>query len=269
MTACAPDWGGGSRFYLPNEDTAVLRMALRALPSRVRRPVFVGGSGMALLEGISVLPELEEAAYVDLASFQLDYFQSLRDAVERSRSPKELLEWFSALVFPELHAYSARRGIALTLTQVQEALGQRFGLDCFFKKTSLDAVQRLLPRISCTCSDIVSYLSGRDGRHGKDGRNGRHDFIYLSNVPDYLPPGAVGELATACAAHAAPVYMLVTTACADQALVSSRFSDAGFQEHPVSGALNERNRGLGSPALQAAWNRHGRIHVYMPCMQPQ
>lgn len=255
MNAAAPSWGEGSRFYLPNEDTAVLRMALRLFRTRVRRPVFVGGSGMALLEGASVLAWPEAVTFVDLADFQLDYFLCLLRAIDRTRSPAELRDWFATRVFPELRRHFAQRGLEIGCGQVMKALLLRFGVEFLFKEASLARVRGLLPRIESERCGIASHLA----RSGS-----RHDFIYLSNVPDYLPEAELDALAAACARHEAPVYLLLTSACADAGRAAAAFAQAGFAEHPVTGQLNARNRGLGAPNLVNAWNRPGRIHLYVP-----
>jgi len=255
MNASSPAWGEGSKFYLPNEDTAVVRMALRLFRARVRRPVFVGGSGMALLEGASVLARPESITFVDLADFQLDYFLCLLRAIEQTSSPAQLREWFSGQVYPELCHHFAQRGLEISCGQVLQALLRRFGVDFFFKETALARVRRLLPHIESERCGIVSHLA-RSGT--------RHDFIYLSNVPDYLPEAELDALAAACARHEAPVYLLLTSACADARRAAAAFAQAGFAEHPVTGQLNARNRGLGSPSLVNAWNRPGRIHLYVP-----
>lgn len=255
MSVVSPSWGEGSRFYLPNEDTAVLRMALRLFRTRVRRPVFVGGSGMALLEGASVLARPESVTFVDLADFQLDYFMCLLRAIKQTRSPAELREWFSAQVCPELRHHFAQRGLEISCEQVLKALLRRFGVEFFFREASLARVRDLIPRIESERCGIVAYLM----RSGS-----RHDFIYLSNVPDYLPEAELDVLAAACFRHKAPVYMLLTSACADAGRTTAAFAAAGFSEHPVTDQLNDRNRGLGSPGLVNAWNRPGRIHLYVP-----
>ncbi|MDR2056368.1 MAG: hypothetical protein LBQ10_10950 [Desulfovibrio sp.] len=255
MSVAAPDWGEDSRFYLPNEDVSVLRTVMRLFRSRVQRPVFVGGSGMALLESSAILSKVETVTFVDLAVFQLDYFERLQCALRQSASPGELQNWFVKQIIPELREHFRRRGLEFTPGQVLLALKRRFNVGFFFDERPFDGVRKLLPYIITKCDDIVSYLA-RCGTH--------HDFIYLSNVPDYLPPPALNALASACGRHAAPVYLLLTTACADRDSVIAVFDAAGFREHPVNEQLNARNRGLGSPTLNKTWNRPGRIHLYVP-----
>ena len=68
-----------------------MRGAVELLDRRVCRPVFVGGSGMVLLEASAVLSTLERATFVDIAPFQLDCFRELLRAVGRAKSPEALV----------------------------------------------------------------------------------------------------------------------------------------------------------------------------------
>ncbi len=258
MSAGNPSWGEGSRFFLPNEDASPLRDALRRLRSRVRNPVFVGGSGMLLLEGARVLHGLETACFVDVAQFQIDYFMSLCAAVRRAGSARALRQWFSQLVYPELREHFLARGQDYPLEAVLRALRRRFGVEFLFQDRALARVRNLLPGVRCVRADILEYL---------ELASTRHDFAYLSNVPDYLPRASLDRLAAACATHRAPAYLLLTSACPDQRAVERAFLDAGFAEHQVSAQLSAGNRGLGAPALETAWNRPGSIHLFLPPQQ--
>lgn len=257
-TPKTPAWGGQSRFYLPNEDASALRAALRRLRSRVKNPVFVGGSGMLLLEGARVLPGLETACFVDVAQFQVDYFTALCAAARRSGSARALRQWFCQLVYPELREHFLDRGQDYPLEAVLRALRRRFGVEFLFQDRALARVREALPGVRCLRADILEHLERAAGRH---------DFVYLSNVPDYLPRARLGRLAAALAAHRAPAYLLVTSACPHPRAVEAAFLEAGFAEHQMSAQLSADNRGLGAPDLQAAWNRPGRIHLYLPPQQ--
>jgi len=251
----APDWGAGSRFYLPNEDAAVVCAALRRLHRRPRRPVFVGGSGMALLEATRTLPRLESAVYVDVATFQFEYFRLLLRAMENCQGPDELRAWFAGVVYPELRQHLGRRSQAYDLDQILAAMRHLFGLDFFFDAAAFAQARSMLPRVAAVRSGIETYLAAAPVNH---------DFIYLSNVPDYLVPADLDGLFAACSRHKAAVYLLATSACPDQAALARAWQAAGYRCHEASARLDAANRGLGSPRLQRPWNRPGTIHLLLP-----
>ncbi len=255
MTRQEPDWGIGSRFYLPNEDAAVVRAALGRLRRRPRRPVFVGGSGMALLEAARSLPRLESAVYVDVAAFQFEYFRLLLRAVECSQDPGELRSWFARTVYPELRCHQSGRGRFYDLDQILAAMQHLFGLDFFFDATAFDQARAILGRVVAVRSGIGAYLAAAPVNH---------DFIYLSNVPDYLVPDDLAALFAACRRHQAAVYLLATSACPDRAVLARAWQTAGYSPHEASARLDFANRGLGSPRLERSWNRPGTIHLLLP-----
>ena len=252
MNGRNPDWGGGSRFYLPNEDAAVVCAALAGLRPAPRNPVFVGGSGMTLLEAAATLGRLTSAVFVDVADFKFEYFRMLLRAVTESASPEMLRAWFARAVYPELRRHHLARGRDYALEQIFTALRDTFGVRFFFDAPAFDRVQRTIDRIAAVRTDIGSYLARK---------RITHDFIYLSNVPDYLSQAALQALFTACQVHKAPVYLLLTTACPDPDTVRQAWETAGYAPHPVSPRLDAHNRGLGSPALDRTWNRPGTIHL--------
>ncbi len=254
MSAPRPDWGKASRFYLPNEDAAVLRDALGRLGDRARRPVFVGGSGMALLEAAGALPELESATFVDVAPFQVAYFRRLLDAVRVAGTPRELRDWFAAAVHPELRAHYLARGRDYPLPRVFDALENMFGIAFFFEAAALARAKAAAGRAEVVQGDVAAHLAGTAG----------HDWIALSNVPDYLDAAGLAGLFAACRRHEAPVYLLLTSACPDRDAARRAWERAGFAAHPDAAALDARNRALGSPTLRAPWNRPGTIHLLVP-----
>ena len=253
-----PDWGGGSRFYLPNEDAAVVCAALAGLRPAPRNPIFVGGSGMTLLEAAATLPHLTSAVFVDVADFQFEYFRLLLRGVAESSSPEMLRAWFGRAVYPELRRHHLARGRDYALDQVFAALRDTFGVRFFFEAPVFDRVQRTVSCIEAVRTDIGSYLARE---------RITHDFIYLSNVPDYLGEAALQALFTACQIHKAPVYLLLTAACPDPDTVRQAWETAGYAPHPVSPRLDAHNRGLGSPTLDRAWDRPGTIHLLVATNQ--
>lgn len=255
MPEATPDWGRESRFYLPNEDAAMVRKALSLLESPVRRPVFVGGSGMVLLDALAELPDLESADFVDLAQFQVEYFHRLLDALGDAESPATLREWFAAEVYPDLVAHFLTRGQTFPLEKVMAALDNRFSVRLFFEDAAFQKARHTLPHIQIRQSDILGYLSSMKAEH---------DFVYLSNVPDYMPESDLDELFRICRAADAPVYLLLTSACTNPAQARHCWEKHGFSEHADSPVLSEQNRGLGSHTLDASWNRPGSIHLLIP-----
>jgi len=252
----SPDWGRMSRFYLPNEDAAVVRRALAALGATIRRPVFVGGSGMVLLDALAELPELERAEFVDLAPFQVEYFGRLLTALEHCPSAAQLRDWFAAEVYPELKEHFLGRNQRFELAGVLKALDERFSIRFFSEDAVLEAIRPALARIGVQRSDILGYLAAPGAEH---------DFVYLSNVPDYLSGPDLERLFAVCRGMNAPVYLLLTSACGDADSVRRSWERHGYRSHSVSNTLTKDNRGLGSQTLNAAWNRPGGIHLLTPC----
>lgn len=255
MSGRPPDWGLTSRFFLPNEDAAVVRAAVDFLDAPVRRPVFVGGSGMVLLEVAGALPALERATFVDITSFQLEYFREVIHAVTLAGSPDGLRRWFIQSVYPRLAVHFRGRGREYPLDRVMEALSDRFGVTFFFDTDALDRAREAAGKVDIVRDDIVAYLARRADAH---------DFIYLSNVPDYLFPAEARRLFAACRARRAPVYLLVTDACPDPEGLRRIWSEAGYAPHPDSERLNRENRGLGASSLRVEWNRPGAIFLLLP-----
>lgn len=252
----SPLWGEESRFYLPNEDGQMVRTALSILVRKPSRPVFVGGSGMVLLDAVADLSDLQRATFVDISEFQVAYFKSLLIGVKDSQGSADLLAWFSEIVFPQLHYhYFAGRNQEYPLERVLVALRDLFRIRYFFEPEAFTAVKGTLTRITAVERDIVSYLA--ETRE-------RHDFVYLSNVPDYLPDHRLPVLFGACARQSAPVYLLLTEACKDPCRVRQAWEAVGYIEHPASARLTEQNCGLGSFSLKRPWNRKGRIALLVP-----
>ncbi|QXE92648.1 hypothetical protein KP001_09065 [Geomonas subterranea] len=250
-------WGDKSRFYIPNEDARTVRAALNLLDASPRRPVFVGGSGMVLLDALSELPRLEEIAFVDISEFQVAYFKSLLLALKGCSTPSALTGWFSEIIYPQLHYhFSKGRGHEYPLEGVLQALKELFHIRFFFEEEPLDGIKPLLGRIRVHEQDIAAFLTepARD-----------YDFAYLSNVPDYLPQERLPDLFAACRLRGAPVYLLLTEACPDAGKVRAAWERVGYREHPATGDLTEQNSGLGAFNLKRVWNRRGRVVLLMPC----
>jgi hypothetical protein len=252
----SPKWGQQSRFYLPNEDAQMLRMALACLPQAPQKLVFVGGSGMVLLDAMADLPKVSQVTFVDISEFQVAYFRSLFLALENSKDPEELMAWFVKSIHPQLHQHflSVRKQV-YSLERVIEALQELFRIRFFFEPDVFNRVKESLGSVQSVERDIVSYLV--ETRE-------EHDFIYLSNVPDYLPEFSLPTLFEACSHLSAPVYLLLTEACPDPSAVRKAWEVSGFIQHTQSAEMTEQNCGLGSYTLQRSWNRKGRIVLLMP-----
>jgi S-adenosylmethionine:diacylglycerol 3-amino-3-carboxypropyl transferase len=113
----------------------------------------------------------------------------------------------------------------------------------------------VLARIDAVHDDIVSYLTGASVQH---------DFIYLSNVPDYLPKKDLETLFRTCREQNSPIYLLLTDACRDKEAVKQIWESVGYVAHPATNELNRKNRGLGSATINKRWNRLGFIWLLLP-----
>ena len=255
MNQPAKAWGTEQRFFLPNEDARPVALAVAAATSRVRTPVFVGGSGFVLLEVAARASFPLKPTFVDVASFQAQYFADVSRAIEAAHSPADLRLWFKEAIHPRLEAHYRARGQDYPLHATLLALRELFGLSLFFEGERLDAARRASRDTKAVCQEIGAYLAGCPTRH---------DFIYLSNVPDYLDAGALFALLAACRRHSAPVYALVTAACEAPEGFLATAEAAGFALDPRSYTLDEQNRGLGSRTLDRPWNRPGTIQLLVP-----
>ena len=244
----APEWET-RRFFLPNEDAGVVRAALRASKTKPAMPVFVGGSGMVLLEAASELTS-PHLTYVDVAPHQAAYFAEVVQALRESASPDELRSWFSTKVYPRLKAYSEARGQSFPLEAVLGAAREQFRLRFLFEQGPFEVARAAAEKVTVVSSDIVAYLAACPTRH---------DFIYLGNVPDYLPTVRLEALFGACRRHGGPVYLLLTSACPDPTAVRAAWEEEGFRSDPISTALDIDNRGLGARSLERSWNRPGQV----------
>ncbi|MDR0827684.1 MAG: hypothetical protein LBN33_07395 [Desulfovibrio sp.] len=258
MNAKTPDWGQESRFYLPNEDAAALCAALHSLERMPLRPLCAGGSGMLLLEAASIMRSLEKAVFADIAAFQCAYFRKLLDALQAAQTPDELRAWFGARVFPELRDYYLGRKQIYTLPKVMHALEKLFHCRFLFEDDAFCAARQAAGKISIVHGDIAACLSDT---------NENHDFIYLSNIPDYLDESEIAGLFRACRGHEAPVYLLLTSACACPEKTQQAWEQSGFSPHASCAELNILNQGLGSRSLRKAWNRPGFIYLLSPSDQ--
>jgi hypothetical protein len=252
-------WGVEQRFFLPNEDARPVAAAMALLPAPPRTPAFVGGSGLLLLEAASRSVGVPRPTFVDVAPFQAEYFREVVAAVRAARSAGDLRWWFAEQAHPRLRAHYRARGQDFPLERALHAMQELFGLSLFFEDARLARAREVAAATAVRCRDIAGHLEDAAVRH---------DFVYLSNLPDYLDPGALRRLFQACRAHAAPVYALVTSACPDAAAVLACAAAAGFSRDPRSDALDEQNRGLGSRSLDRTWNRPGNIHLLVPAPAP-
>lgn len=250
MSTPTPDWET-RRFFLPNEDAGVVRAALLAGVSTPARPVFVGGSGMVLLEACAAAPGARPT-FVDVAPQQVAYFGQLVEALRHAGSPETLRRWFETVVYPQLTAHFEARGRAYPLEDVLGAAREQFRLRFLFEQEPFERARAVAAQVTAVEADIVAYLAACPTRH---------DFIYLGNVPDYLPAPRLRALFGACRRHRAPVYLLLTSACPDVTDVRSAWAEEGFLEDPGAVALDLVNRGLGARDLDRAWNRPGKVHL--------
>jgi S-adenosylmethionine:diacylglycerol 3-amino-3-carboxypropyl transferase len=255
MTAPAKAWGLEQRFFLPNEDARPVAAALALLPAPVRRPVFVGGSGLLLLEVVSRAGGDPRATFVDLAPFQVEYFREVVAAVRAARSAADLRWWFAEHAHPRLQEHYRARGAEYPLQQVLRAMEERFALSLFFEDGRLARAREVALATAVRCADVVEYLEAGEVAH---------DFVYLSNVLDYLGPERAARLFAAARRGAAAVYALVTSACPAPEAVLAAAAAAGYARHPGSGGLDALNHGLGSGHPGHAWNRPGTIHLFTP-----
>ena len=249
MKVAASEWGLSRRFYLPNEDAAVVRGALGLCPRAPERPLFVGGSGLLLLDASS---ELEGArpTYVDIAPFQVAYFRQVLAALEEAAEPADLRRWYVDRVHPELAAHYARRGQTYRPEQALAALHDLFHIRLFFEAEALARARVVGRATAIRESEVAGYLRAPGEPH---------DFIYLGNAPDYLGAPDLDGLFAACRRHGAPVYLLETSACLDPGALRAAWARAGYHLHPGSAELDLRNRGLGSRTLERSWNRPGQV----------
>ena len=251
-----PLWGDGSRFFLPNEDAGIVREAISLLEREPVSPVFVGGSGFLVAEAVRTLPEASRATFVDISSFQVKYFREFLKALEASGSPEQLRGWFSRTVYPRLRDHFLEiRNSLYGEDQVFRAMESLFRVRFFFEAEPFRQAKKAMGSVEVVHDDIVNYL-------GK--RVQGHDFVYLSNVPDYLAPERLDGLLDSCRSAGAAVCALLTEACGDCEAVSAAADRAGYTVHPGSTALSSRNRGLGSRTLDRPWNRKGEILVLIP-----
>ena len=252
MSAGLPEWGAKSRFYVPNEDAAVLRASFEVLPAHPRNPVFVGGSGMILLEAVRVLPDLESAFFVDVAAFQCSYAARLFAALEALPDAAAFRTWFEEAVYPDMREHFLARGEEYPLERVLNALKNSFGVEFMFDDAAYEGMRTSIARVRVVRKDITEYLSAPECGH---------DFIYLSNVPDYMAPQEAGLLFQLCRQHGAPVYVLLTSACENQLAMAAAWEKADYRMHPASCRLDAMNRGLGCAALARSWNRPGTVFL--------
>lgn len=256
MSSPQPHWGSESRFFLPNEDTLMVHEALSMLDKPPRSPVFVGGSGLLMTEVVRSLPENTRTKYVDISLFQVEYFKQFLRALDRSETPDQLRDWFSKDIYPRLRDHFIKfRDRLYTEDQVFGAMEKLFGIRFFFEVDAFRSARRVTGSVEIFNEDIQSYLNRTEGQF---------DFVYLSNVLDYLPSDKMASLFRSCMISAAPVYVLLTEACKDSERVTATWEETGYSLHPGSVQLTARNRGLGSRNLQRTWNRTGEIKLLMP-----
>lgn len=253
MIAPVPSWES-RRFYVPNEDAGVVRAALALCAAPPVSPVFVGGSGMVLLDATSTLPAAR-ATFVDVSPHQAEYFRALAGAITASTAPEDVRAWFGATVYPQLAGHHRARGETYALEEVLAGVRDLFRIRFFSCDDTLARARTVAREARVVHADVVAYLAATSHRH---------DFIHLSNVLDYLPPVRRRALFGACRRHRAPVFLLVTAACPDAQAVREMWRDEGYLEHADCAALDAENRGLGSSRLRRRWNRPGRVYLLQP-----
>jgi hypothetical protein len=253
--SAANSWDTSSRFFLTNEDARPVCSALRRLEQPPKRPAFVGGSGMILLEAMASLPVHRQASFVDISSEQVRLFRELHDALAKADCAERLRTWFGESVYPRLAAHYQQRGLCFTLPQVVTGLQELFGISFFFDNNVFAKAREASLRVEVHRLDIVDYLNQT---------HLEHDFIYLSNVPDYMSSARIQALFEACAGHRASLYLLATTTCPEFRNLSSIWSHSGYECHPCTHDLNASNKALGAKALQRSWNRPGQVFFLVP-----
>ena len=105
MTIKEPKWGSSSFFFIPNEDTSIICEAIACLDKPPLNPLFVGGSGMTLLEAINTLPNNSNGTYVDISLNQVEYFQFLLLGLGKCHSAIEFQDWFINTIYPKLREH--------------------------------------------------------------------------------------------------------------------------------------------------------------------
>ena len=255
MTVSVASWGLEHRFFLPNEDARPVAGAMALLPRPPRSPVFVGGSGLLLLEALARTGGEARGTFVDVAPFQVGYFREVAGAVQAARTIGDLRWWFAEEAYPRLRAHYRQRGVDYPLDAALQAMRELFGLSLFFEEGALARARQVARTTAIRCEEMGHYLSRTEVRH---------DFIYLSNVADYLEGQALDQLLGACRRHDAPAYALVTSACPDPDRLLVAAGAAGLARDPRSSLLDGQNHGLGSRTLDRSWNRPGTIHLFVP-----
>jgi hypothetical protein len=255
MSTTALAWGSAQRFYLPNEDARPVAAALASVQPPARAPVFVGGSGFLLLEATARAAPDAAPTFVDVAPFQAYWFRQVTRALEAAAGAADLQRWFTEELHPRLATHYQARGQGYSLDAVLRASEELFGLSLLRDDARLALARRLARDTTIRCQEISDYLATCDTRH---------DFIYLSNVPDYLDPAALRRLLEACRRHGAPVYALITSAGPAPEALRAAAAGAGLALDPGSCVLDGQNRGLGARTLDRPWNRPGTILLFQP-----
>tara|TARA_B100000315_G_scaffold165400_1_gene154056 strand:- start:1362 stop:2135 length:774 start_codon:yes stop_codon:yes gene_type:complete len=254
MTSPEPLWGEESRFYLPNEDAGVVCRAISFLEKKPRHPLFVCGSGMVALEVISRLDTEAVATLVDVSGFQIDFFKKLSVAIKRSEKPKDIINWFKEKVYPYLCKHFDKRGEYYPIENILSAIREIFRISFFSDIQTLENIQSRVDSINLIHEDIAGYLAKTTSLH---------DFVYLSNLPDYLSEDECAGIFSSCARIKATVYLLLTESCKNKEAVKIAWANAGYIDHPLSEELTADNRGLGSKSLKKKWNRKGSVHLLL------
>ncbi len=249
MSRGSESWENESRFFVPNEDAAVARAALAALPRPPRRPAFVCGSGMLLLDVLTGCPGARAVA-VDVSSFQIGLFRGLQAAIAAAAGPGDLWDRFAREVHPRLREHYLRRGQDYTLDRVRAALDGMLGIRLFSDGAVFRAARALAPDVEPVHADMVEWLDRPDTDF---------DFVHLSNIIDYLDPGVLPDMFAACRRRGAPVLLILTTACDDPEAVRRAWTGTGYAVHPASEALSRANRALGARRADRSWVRTGEV----------
>jgi len=234
----------------------MVREAICLMKRKPVSSVFVGGSGFLVAEVARSLPETSRTTFVDISSSQVEYFREFLEALVTNDSPEQLRGWFSRKVYPRLkdHFLEVRNSL-YNEDQVLSAMESLFQLKFFFEEEPFHQAKRAMGSVEVVHDDITNYME-----RGAQ----RHDFVYLSNVLDYIPPARLDGLLGQCRLEGAMVYALLTEACGDHEAVSGALDRTGYTVHPGSADLSARNRGLGSWTLDRSWNRKGEIMVLVP-----
>ncbi len=254
QAAKPPDWTGATRFFVPNEDAAVARMALALLPTKPQRLLAVTGSGMTALDLLPELPLGASMTCIDLSAFQKNYLRELLATVRAAENPAGLQGWLRNQIVPRLNAHYRSRGQSYSYDKVLRALRELFRIRFFFDARTLAVVRARLSMVKNLQGNLLEQVAGAE----------EYDFVHLSNIVDYLSPEERTTLFGHCARKGTAIFCIQTTACPDPQVLISTWQTADFAPHPGNESLNAANRALGTHHPTRPWMRPGNVYLLLP-----